>query len=165
MIALVAFKASRSRSNAVTAGTAPFWLRIAIVCALFAILRAFDAQMAVSAAVRDFSHSAGLTDWKRPGPYIMIVAFLAFGAAIAGLFLFRLRTLHRSVPVAAFAIIVLALLAVAHSASLHFTTVVLQATIGPVTVSRIVEAIMLLILGYSAIWFIRDAKNPAESRI
>lgn len=161
----MAFQASRSRSNSATAATAPFWLRIAIVCALFAILRAFDVQMAVSATVRDFSHSAGLTDWKRPGPYIMIVAFLAFGAAIAGLLLFRFRTLHRSVTLAAFAIIVLALLAVAHSASLHFTSVVLQAMVGPLTVSRIVEAILLLILGYSAIWFIRDGKNIAESRI
>lgn len=121
--------------------------------------------MAVSAAVRDFSHSAGLTDWKRPGPYIMIVAFIAFGTAIAGLFLFRFRTLHRSVPLAAIAIIVLTLLAVAHSASLHFTSVVLQAMVGPLTVSRIVEVILLLILGYSAIWFIRDARTPAESRI
>ena len=153
------------RSNPATAGTAPFWLRIAIVCGLFALLRAFDAQMAVSAAVRDFSHSVGLTDWERPGPYIMIVAFLAFGAAIAGLFLFRLRTLHRSVPVAAFAIIVLALLAVAHSASLHFTGVVLQAMVGPLTVSRIIESILLLILGYSAIWFIRDAGGTARTGV
>jgi hypothetical protein len=121
--------------------------------------------MAVSAAVRDFSHSAGLTDWKRPGPYIMVVAVLAFGAAIVGLFVFRFRTLHRSVPVAAIAIIVLALLAVAHSASLYLTGVVLQAMIGPLTVSRIIEAILLLILGYSAIWFIRDAGDPGRASI
>jgi hypothetical protein len=120
--------------------------------------------MAVSAAVRDFSHSAGLTDWKRPGPYIMIAALVAFGAAIAGLFLFRFRSLHRSVPLGAFAIIVLALLAVAHSASLHFTSVVLQAMIGPLTVSRIIEAALLLLLGYSAIWFIRDAGRPEQIR-
>ena len=150
------------RSDPATAGTAPFWLRIAIVCGLFALLRAFDAQMAVSAAVRDFSHSAGLTDWKRPGPYIMIAALVALGAAIVGLFLFRFRTLHRSVPLGAFAIIVLALLAVAHSASLHFTSVVLQAEIGPLTVSRIIEAALLLLLGYSAIWFIRDAGRPEQ---
>ena len=152
------------RADPATAGTAPFWLRIAIVCGLFALLRAFDAQMAVSAAVRDFSHSAGLTDWKRPGPYIMIAALVAFGAAIAGLFLFRFRSLHRSVPLGAFAIVVLALLAVAHSASLHFTSVVLQAMIGPLTVSRIIEAALLLLLGYSAIWFIRDAGRPEQIR-
>ena len=152
------------RADPATAGTAPFWLRIAIVCGLFALLRAFDTQMAVSAAVRDFSHSAGLTDWKRPGPYIMIAALVAFGAAIAGLFLFRFRSLHRSVPLGAFAIIVLALLAVAHSASLHFTSVVLQAMIGPLTVSRIIEAALLLLLGYSAIWFIRDAGRPEQIR-
>ena len=158
--ALIAFKASRMRSDPATAATAPFWLRIAIVCAAFALLRAFDAQMAVSAAVRDFSHSAGLTDWKRPGPYIMLAALAAFGAAIVGLFLFRLRTLHRSVPLAAFAIIVLALLAVAHSVSLYVTAAVLQAPLGPLTVSRIVEALLLLTLGYSAIWFIRDSSRP-----
>jgi hypothetical protein len=94
----------------------------------------------------------------------MIAALVAFGAAIAGLFLFRFRSLHRSVPLGAFAIIVLALLAVAHSASLHFTSVVLQAMIGPLTVSRIIEAALLLLLGYSAIWFIRDAGRPEQIR-
>lgn len=156
--AFMAFKASRTSPNAGQAAAGPFWLRIAVICGLFTLLRAFDAQMAVSAAVRDFSHSAGLTDWARPGPYIMLVALAAFTIAIAGLFLFRFRTLHRSVPLAALTIIALALLAVAHSASLHVTQTVLQAPVGPLTVSRVIEAVLLLVLGYSAIWYIRDRK-------
>ena len=142
----MAFKASRTSPNAGQAAAGPFWLRIAVICGLFTLLRAFDAQMAVSAAVRDFSHSAGLTDWARPGPYIMLVALAAFTIAIAGLFLFRFRTLHRSVPLAALTIIALALLAVAHSASLHVTQTVLQAPVGPLTVSRVIEAVLLLVL-------------------
>jgi len=35
-------------------------------------------------------------------------------------------------------------------------------TIGPLTVSRIIEAALLLLLGYSAIWFIRDAGRPEQ---
>ena len=159
--AFMAFKASRTALSAQNAA-GPFWLRIAVVCGLFTLLRAFDAQMAVSAAVSDFSHSVGLTDWKRPGPYIMIVALAAFGAAIVGLFLFRFRTLHRSVPLAALSIIALAALAVAHSASLHVTQTVLQAPVGPLTVSRVIEAILLFVLGYSAVWFIRDAGHGAD---
>lgn len=157
--AILALVASRARANSATAGTAPFWLRIAVICAAFALLRFFDAQLAVSGAFRDFSHSAGLTDWGRPGPYIMIVAILAFGAAAAGLFLFRLRTLHRSVLWAATAIALLVLLALAHSLSLYLAIVVLQSEVGPFTVSRIIEALLLLVLAFSALWFIRDAQD------
>ena len=160
--AFLAFKASRTSPSAYNAA-GPFWLRIGVVCALFTLLRAFDAQMAVSAMVRNFSHSAGLTDWARPGPYIMLFALAAFGAAIVGLFLFRFRSLHRSVPLAAMSIIALAALAVAHSASLNVTQTVLQAPVGPLTVSRVTEAILLLVLGYSAIWYIRDAGHTAEA--
>src|SRR5207247_715031 len=58
---MLAFAASRTRAN-----TAPIWTRIAIVCAIFAVLRYFDTQMAVSGAFRDFAQSAGLRGcWRR----------------------------------------------------------------------------------------------------
>lgn len=151
--------ASRTRTNSAAAASAPFWLRIAIVCGLFAVLRFVDAQMAVGSAVRDFSRSAGLTDWKSPGPYLMLVAIAAFGFALAGLFLLRRRGLHPSINVAAFAIVVLALLAIAHSLSLYVTGAFLQARVGPVTVSRIIEAALLLLLGSSSAWFLADSKD------
>lgn len=141
------------------ARTDPFWLRIAIITAVFAVLRSFDANMAVSATVRDFSHSAGLTNWARPGPYLMLAALVALGAAVLGLFLFRGRTLHPSVRGAAIAIILLALLAVAQSVSLYLAGVLLQATIGPATVSRILESLLLISLALCAAWFIRDKKS------
>ena len=111
------------------------------VCAAFALLRLFSAQLTVSHAVRDFSSSAGLTDWARPAPYILIAATLAFAAAIAGLVLFRLRSLHRSVVWAASAIVLLVLLAMTHSLSLYWPIVFLQTAVGPLTVSRIIEAL------------------------
>jgi hypothetical protein len=129
------------------------------VCAAFALLRFFGAQLAVSEAFTDFSRSAGLTHWERPGPYIMIAAMLAFGVAVAGLFLFLLRSLHRSVVLAATAIIVLVLLALSHSLSLILPIRILQTHVGPLTVSRIIEAVLLLILAMSALWFIRDAQG------
>lgn len=159
--ALIALAASRSRTNSATAGTAPFWLRIAIVCAVFAFLRFIGAQLAVNDAFSDFSRSSGLTDWERPGPYIMILAILAFGAAAAGLFLFRLRSLHRSVFWGAMAIALLVLLALAHSLSLYWPNVILQTQVGPLTLSRIIEALLLFILAISAFWFIRDARGDS----
>ena len=115
--------------------------------------------MAVNDAFSDFSQSSGLTDWERPGPYIMIVAILAFGSAAAGLFLFRLRSLHRSVFWGAMAIASLVLLALAHSLSLYWPNRILQTEIGPLTLSRIIEALLLFILAVSAFWFIRDARD------
>lgn len=162
--ALIAFLASRARANSATVETAPFWLRIAIVCTVFAILRFAGAQLAVNDAFTDFSRSSGLTDWERPGPYIMIAAILAFGAAAAGLFVFRLRSLHRSVLWAGLAIVLLVLLALAHSLSLYWPNVILQTGVGPLTVSRLMEALLLLILTLSAIWFIRDAQGGAPAR-
>ena len=151
----MAFSASRARGI----GPAAFWLRIAVICAVFAVLRFVDAQMVVNDAFRDFSRSAGLTHWERPGPYIMIGATLAFGAAAAGLVLFGLRGLHRSIVIAAAAIVVLVLLALAHSVSLYLPIRILQTHVGPLTVSRIIEAVLLLTLASSAFWFIRDAKG------
>ena len=87
MCAAIALAASRTRGSALVATTGPFWLRIGILCAVFALLRAFEANVAVSRAIRGFSHSTGLTDWKRPGPYLMIAALIAVGAAVAGLIL------------------------------------------------------------------------------
>lgn len=157
--AALAFSASRSRSDPVLARTGPFWLRIAIVAALFAVLRAFDANMAVSATIRDFSHSVGLTNWKRPGPYLMVIALLAFGGAVVGLLLFRGRTLHPSVRGAAIAIILIVLLAVAQSVSLYLAGVYLQKMVGPLTVSRLIEGLFLTGLASCAIWFLRDARR------
>ena len=159
--AVIALIASRARGNPATVETAPFWLRIAIVCAAFAVLRAVDAQIAVSDAFGSYYRSAGLTDWSRPGPYILIFVFLALAFAGAGLFLFRLRTLHRSVLGAAAAIASLIILALSHSLSLYYPIVILQTHVGPLTVSRIVEAILLVTLVWSARWFIRDSN--AES--
>lgn len=131
-------------------------MRIAIICAVFALLRFFGAQLAVNDAFTQFSRSSGLTDWERPGPYIMIVAILAFGVACAGLFFFRLRSLHRSVLWAAIAIVLLVLIALAHSLSLYYPNVILQTEAGPLTVSRFVEALLLFIVALSAFWFVRD---------
>jgi hypothetical protein len=119
--------------------------------------------MAVSAAVRDFSHSAGLTDWARPGPYLMLGAMIAFGAAVVGLLLFRARTLHSSVKGAAIAIILLALLAVGHSLSLYSFGFYLEAKVGPLTISRIIEAVLLLALALSEAWYISDARRSASA--
>ena len=157
--AALAFAASRTRSNSAALSTGPFWLRIAIICAVFAVLRSFDANMAVAASIRDFSHSAHLTDWKRPGPYLMLAAMFVFGAAVAGLLLFRGRSLHPSVRGAAIAIILIALLAVAQSASLYLSGLLLQAEVGPATLSRIIEGLLLIGLASCAAWFIRDAKR------
>ena len=161
--AVIALVAWRTRPNAEAAGTAPFWLRIAIICGVFTVLRYVDAQITVSRAVRDFSHAAHLTDWSRPGPYLMLFAIAVVVAAIAGLFLFRLRTLHGSVFAAALAIVLLLLLAVAHSASLYLTGAVLQVQAGPLTVSRWIEAPLLIVVALSGLWFIADA-SPRRSR-
>jgi hypothetical protein len=139
----------------VAARTGPFWLRIAILCALFAILRSFDANIAVSRAIRSFSHSEGL----RPGPYLMVAAALAFGAAVLGLLLFVGRSLHPAVRGAAIVIILLVLLALAQSVSLYLPIIILQAMVGPATVSRIIEATLLIILALCATWFLRDPNS------
>jgi hypothetical protein len=141
------------------AEAAPFWLRIAIVCAVFALLRVVGAQLAVNDAFSDLYRSGGLTDWERPGPWIMIGATLALGGAAAGLILFRLRSLHRSVLWAAIALVLLVLIALAHSLSLYWPNRILQTGVGPLTVSRIVEALLLFTLALCALWFIRDAQG------
>jgi hypothetical protein len=89
----------------------------------------------------------------------MIAAMLAFGAAAAGLVIFGLRSLHRSVVLAAIAIVSLVLIALAHSLSLILPLRILQTQVGPLTVSRIIEALLLLTLALSAVWFIRDAQG------
>ena len=136
----------------------PSSLRIAVLCAVFAVLRSFDANVAVSRALRGFSHSVG----ERPGPFLMILAVIAFGAAVAGLLLFRGRSLHPAVRTAALSIVLLILLAVAQSASLYAPVVFLQEMVGPVTISRIIESILLIALAWCAAWFIRDAKSEVD---
>lgn len=161
--ALIAVAAARINPEAKAAVARPFWLRVALICAVFAILRFMSAQMAVNAAVRDFSHSAGLTDGMRPGPYLMIVAVALLGLALAGLFLFRLRAIHHSVKLAALAIVLLILLALAHSLSLYMTGAVLQAQVEGWTVSRILETALLAMLALSGAWFIVDAQRSLET--
>jgi hypothetical protein len=155
LCAVLAFTAWRTR-----APSAPIWARIAIVCAVFAVLRYFDTQMAVSGAVRDFSMtSTGHADWKRPGPFLMLIAIAVLGAAAVGLLLFQGRRLDPSVKGAAIAIVLLILLAIAHSLALYFVADVLQAPVGPLTVSRIIEILLLLALALFAVSFIRTAKS------
>lgn len=156
--ALLAFAASRAQGRGAATRTGPFWLRIAVLCAVFAVLRSFDANIVVSHAIRAFSHSTGI----RLGPYLVVAAGVAFAAAMAGLLLFRGRSLHPSVRGAAIVIILLVLLALAQSASLYEPIVILQATVGPATVSRIIEAALLIVLALCTIWFIRDP-NGSEA--
>ena len=92
----------------------------------------------------------------------MVAAALAFGAAVAGLLLFRGRSLHLAVRGAAFVIIMLVLLALAQSVSLYRPIIILQAMVGPATVSRIIEATLLIILALCSIWFVRDP-NGSEA--
>jgi hypothetical protein len=89
----------------------------------------------------------------------MVAAAVAFAAAVAGLLLFRGRSLHPSVRGAAIVIILLVLLALAQSASLYEPIVILQAMIGPATVSRLLETALLIILALCTIWFVRDPNS------
>lgn len=133
----------------------PFWLRIAALCGVFAVLRAINANIAASNAVRNLSHQVG----ERPGPYVAVAAFLALAVAVLGLLLFRGRSLHPAVRWAALAVVLIVLLAIAQSVSLYLPVVILQQMVGPLTVSRIIEALLLLALGTSAAWFMADAKG------
>ena len=92
----------------------------------------------------------------------MLLAIAAFGIALAGLYFFRLRALHRSMNIAALAIGLLVLLAIAHSLALNITGALLQAQVGPFTVSRIIESVLLVALALSGFWFIADAKRGTE---
>ena len=159
LCAAIAVVAIKTAPDSGPSSAAPFWLRIAIICGLFAILRFVDAHMAVSGAFRDLTRDAHLTNWQRPGPYLMVLAIAAFGLALAGFFLFRRHSLHRSTNTAALAIVFLVLLAIAHSLALYATGDWLQLEVGPLTVSRILEAFLLLLLASSGLWFIADAKR------
>jgi hypothetical protein len=89
----------------------------------------------------------------------MIAAALAFAVAVAGLLLFRGRSLHPAVRGAAIAIILLVLLALAQSVSLYRPILFLQSTVGPATVSRIIESLLLILLALCGAWFIRDPNS------
>jgi hypothetical protein len=147
----------------VTAGTGGFWLRIAIVCAVFAILRTFDANVVVQGAISSISAATHLHGWTRPGPYLMLAAMFVFGAAVLGLLLFSAQTLHRSVRAAALTMILIILLAVAQSATIYFAFFILQKKVGSVTISRIIEGILLLSLAGCTAWFIRDGRRGIVS--
>lgn len=157
LCAVIAFAASRMRGSA-AARMGPFWLRIAVLCAVFAVLRSFDANVLVSGAFKNLSHAVG----ERPGPFLMVAAVIAFGAAVAGLMIFRGRSLHPAVRGAAIAIVLIILLAVAQSVSLYLPVVILQQMVGPLTVSRIIEALLLIALASSALFFIRDARGAEK---
>ena len=163
--AVIAVIASRMRANPITAAAAPFWLRIAGVCGLFALLRYCDAHMAVSATFRDLGQAHGVPFLERPGSYVMLAAIAALGLAMIGLLFFRPRSLHRSVQLTAMAIVLLVLLAVAHSVSLYWTGVYLEATIGAITISRIIEGSLLALIALSGLWFINDAKGRSNARV
>lgn len=163
--ALIAFAAWRSRFEAASAAIAPFWLRIAVGCVVFAILRVLDAQIAMSSAVRNFGHSSGLLGWERPGPYVMLIVMALCAFALAGLLLFRPRAMPRSVNIAAWSAAILVLLAAAHSLSLNVTAVFLQMPAGPTTLSRVLEAGSLLILALSGIHFLASSKAVSASPV
>ena len=136
-------------------------MRVAIVTGVFAVLRFMNSHMIVERMMRDASHAEGLETGLRPGQLVMLIAVLALGIATAGLLFFRLRTLHRSIFVAAISLVVVVLLAVAHSASLYLTGAVLQTEIGPFTLSRIIEAAAIGLLMLSGLWYIGLSKDSA----
>lgn len=143
----------------------PFWLRIVFISGVFAGLRVLGAHKAVNHAITNFDHSEGLQSWERPGPYLMLAAIAAGAMALAGLLVFRRRASHPSIMMAASAIVGLVLLALAHSLSLYLPITVLQAEVGPLTVSRIVEIALLTALGVSGLKFIADARRGGERSI
>lgn len=161
--AVIAFSASRMRSTPQAAASASFWLRIAVVCGLFAILRYADAHMPVSAAFRSMGHHYELPFWKRPGSYVMLGVIAASGIAVLGLLFFRPRLLPKSVQMAAMAIALLLLLVAAHSLSLYWTGLYLEAKVGTVNVSRIVEALLLSLIAAAGLWFRREARMAANA--
>lgn len=128
------------------------------------MLRYIGAQLAVSSVVRDVGHSNALVGLPRPGPILMLLAAGSLGIALAGLLFFRLRTVHTSVIAAAIAIIGLISLAIAHSVSLYWTGVYLQAEVATLTVSRIIETVLLVTLAASGLWFMvtRDSARTRQ---
>lgn len=161
-IAVGAARSGRPSGGGVSAR--PFWIRISIVSGLFAILRVLGAHKAVSHAVNSFNHAEGLQQWQRPDPYLMLVAAVAGGIAVAGLLVFRRRVSRNSIVVAASAIVGLVLLALAHSLSLYLPKAILEAELGQQTISRILEGLLLLALGASGLRFIADEKRVGGRR-
>lgn len=162
--ALIALSASKLAANPGGLSAAPFWWRIALVCGLFAILRLISAQTAVSTAISNFSRSEGLQHWERPGPYLMLIALGALGMALIGLLVLRRRDIHPSINIAAAAMVGLVVLALSHSLSLYLPIAILQAPVGAFTVSRIIEASLLVLLGVSALWFVAGERRGAAGR-
>jgi hypothetical protein len=163
--AVIALRASRMRTDPSLAAMAPFWLRIAFVCVVFAFLRYFNAHLLVSGLFHSLGQGHGVSFWRRPGSYAMMAAIAASGVALLGLFFFRPSALHRSVRLAATAIVLLILLVVAQSVSLYWTGVYLEASIGPVTVSRIIEALLVALIALSGLWFTNGARADRALRV
>lgn len=158
MIALIANNSSRA-GGAHSAGG--FWLRVAVVTGAFAFLRFMNAHMIVEEMMRDASHVETLEGGIRPGQLVMLIAVLGLGIATAGLLFFRLRTLHRSIFLAAISLVVILLLAVAHSASLYLTGALLQTEVGPFTLSRLIEGTSIALLVLSGLWYTGASKDSA----
>lgn len=150
LVALYAHSVSREGKTQSVGG---FWLRVAAVTAIFAALRLLNTHLHVADLMRDVSHTRTFQGGVRPGQIVMLSAVLALGLATAGLLLFKLRTLHRSVFIAAISLVFIILLAIAHSASLYLTGAVLQAEVGSLTLSRILEAAAITTLVASGFWY------------
>lgn len=161
--ALIAFFAARSTHGTSMEQVEPFWRRLALVTAVFGVLRYFGAQMISSSAVRQISHTAGLTDWTRPGPFIMVLVVIALAISIAGLVIFTVRRVHVSVMSAALSTVLLIILAVSHSVSLHVTGVYLQASVGMFTVSRIIETFLLAMFAMSGVYFVLTTQSHGKN--
>lgn len=136
-----------------------FWARVGLVTGVFAILRLVSAHIFVERAMRRVSHDGPFPSDFRPGQLVMLLVLILVAVPLVGLFLYSRRRLPKAVLVGASALGVLILLAVAHSASLYMTGQVLQAKIGPLTISRLVEAAALALLAASCLAFARGSKG------
>lgn len=155
--AILAHVADRSTATA-TAGN--FWLRVASITALFAVLRYASLHVYLERAVRNAAHAEPFLNSLHPGQIAVLLTLVAFGLALGGLFLFK-KKLPKSVFIAAISLFVLIMLAIIHSASLYVTGAVLQAKIGPTTISRVIEATALFLLATSGLAFAKMSPSTA----
>ena len=130
--AILAFMASRVRSNPGVASTAPFWLRIAILCGIFAVLRFFG----------DWRSTRSSRVFRFRRPYRLETTGSLFNAWSDDRFRGGGRR-AAAFPVAfaswlgegaAIAIILIALFAVGHSLSLYTFNYSLETKVGPLTI-------------------------------
>ncbi len=153
--AILAHVAQRS-SNSTAAGN--FWLRVAAIAGLFSFFRYLSLHAYVEREVRNVSHVETFFSNLHPGKFIVLLASIVLILVLAGLF-FMNKKLPKSVFIAAISLSVLVMLALIHSASLYLTGAVLQAKIGPATISRVIEVTALFLLATSAIVFARMSRS------